>query len=455
MKLHQDNRYLAKLTALFFLIPILAFGQIVCPKANIAGFEREHEIGNIFVESNTTDISKSKIYITLQNEEVFIQSNYIPSAEFEYGIKMATPLVPEYKTLEDYFTNIYFFGQKYMPDNSEVAALKATLSRDAEIIVDPSVLSHKDFKKYNFADYKKLKVSSGDNVAWNVRTITNDDQKTYLLKYSDAISIRLENQDIDKVLSRLPSAGFNSSKARLFSFSENTATKKFIEKELSDINVPVAYNIDALKKAIIANKDNDIFLLGHIEGENFVTLNPSGKVMFEVPISELMQLQQDHNIFMMFLGCNSADIAGAGALKKFNSLDALKRLKMALKNDKMEGFLNDLSEGTLDLVIDDKFLVNESQLAEGVAGQEHYQIQIYKASGTTDIKGKPLGTLVVLDKAQNYAPVAVTPADSTDTENIEVIGDTTEVIEDPSSSYGWYMFGGIAVVAALIFLNKK
>ena len=138
----------------------------------------------------------------------------------------------------------------------------------------------------------------------------------------------------------LQKSNLKKENVRVISLVADGATTRAIEdSSLKNIRlgktgqVPDEADIDGL---IGAHKGKDIIVLGHVEGQNFVTRNSKNEVVSIVSIEKLRASASKHDVLLIEIGCNTAGSAaglqapGVAIATRFNTVDATQRLAKAL-----------------------------------------------------------------------------------------------------------------------------
>jgi hypothetical protein len=331
----------------------LSYSQdVVCRLPRINGFDREYSVGNSIVGETTSEMSETKIYMTVSDGSLYVHSNYVTPG-YDNPTKLATS--EEMGSIEDIAMNIFFDQQ---PSFSEFDRMKSLLKNRVEITLDPAVLKSGKYKTIDFSNAGTMNFICPDGkVRTGIKFRNAAGDIEYLIKYSDQISVRVNGQNLDFIFSQLKSQRINFNDVRIVNLVENSSTKNVLEGNFPGKTLAFDYSsTDNFKNLLLSNKGKRTVVIGHIEDGNFVTIDKSGNEIFRTSISEIEAFQKDNQLELILLGCNSAgEGAGSGALNKFNSIDALNRLKTTEKTKNIEEFLDSLSFRTLHFVVDETF----------------------------------------------------------------------------------------------------
>lgn len=399
MKFHF---FLKKLTLAFVIIftSLNALAQCyegVCRLAIARCFEHEAEIGHIICGNNTSNMFETKIYITSKDGYLYAQSNYIvPGYDFEYPSKLSSKNVMD---LEKIMMNIFYAER---PNEFEFEVAKSNMLNQVEFVVDPKIINDYKFSSTNFYSAQKLKFICPDDTYRDALILNKKKGDIeYLIRYNKNISTRIYDQNLSYIFSNIQNSTFKSENIKILSLLENAATKRMLSKDFSDKTVTFKLNINDFKKELISNKGKQIIILGHIENDNFITLDKGGKEIFKISLEEINKFKKENNLSILLLGCNSGVTSGTtGVLNKFVSTDVLKRLKIAITNNTIESFLNDLSDETLDFVLDQTFFTAENISKSGIEKNvERIDFDVFtkQTNDNKEIFGPPVGRVIFLD----------------------------------------------------------
>jgi hypothetical protein len=125
------------------------------------------------------------------------------------------------------------------------------------------------------------------------------------------------------------------------------------ESTLRDVTVDLGtLSTDSLRQLFRHNRGRVILLLGHVEGENFVAKDATGRTtLLDVPLAEVETMAEAHGCDVVFLGCNSARAeTPVGVSQAFNPVDAVGRLVKALGARNYEEFAHRLTGADMSLV---------------------------------------------------------------------------------------------------------
>lgn len=433
----------------------VCFGQLFCRREFIEGFKREHDIGVKLHGNNTSKIAESKLYLTVKDDLLYVQSNYLPDETSPYPVKLATP-VQEGLSVEDYLGNMYY-SEKTVPLTSKEANLFIHhLRNDIEITVDPSVFNSADFNDFDFSKFNKVKIACPDEVARSVIKFPHKNGTVeYLVKYSDNISVRLKDQNLNFIFTNLKAQRINQNELKIISLLENSTTKTYISSNFPGKAIPFNYSdIAGFKALLLENKANRTIILGHIEGGSFVTLDKGGKELFKISIEEIQAFQKENKLSLIILGCNSAESGVPGAANKFNSIDALKRLKTTEKVENAESFLDSLAFRTIHFVLDATFFRTEESLTTASVNfyPERIDFDVYARTETTikSVKGRPLGKIIFLGiddfNLTGNEEVSPAPALQTSSTADQEAGDDDNNNDDGEDNTILYIIFGIGII---------
>lgn len=406
--------------SLFFLfVSQFSYSQPVCGKYQIHGFENEKIVADSYNGVLSTEkISESKLYISVKGDKIYVQSNFLPDESSEYPIKLATSPQKGFNSLDDYLFNIYIFGikEKEKISQFEFDKISNELQNNVEFTIDPSFFNSSEFNTLDLSSYNNIKIACPDKISRQSFKIKDENGKIeYLVKYDDTIFIRIKNQNLNFIFSSTKKQRIDPNKIKIVSLIENSSTKELLTKNFTDKTLPFDYkSIEGFKELLLKNKGNRTIILGHIEKGNFVTIE-SGKEIFKISIDLIETFAKENDLSLIILGCNSAQNgAGSGVLKKFNSIDVLNQLKNIVNVNNIETFLNNLSDGTFDFVLDESFFSKEKDIlqTEKINLPERIEFNVYVKNKPNSkfVKTPAIGKIIFIES--NIASQYATETDS-------------------------------------------
>jgi len=155
----------------------------------------------------------------------------------------------------------------------------------------------------------------------------------------------------------------------------------------------IEFNAASLRqlKMRLEGSRKSLFVIGHIEGVDFVTRNAKNEEVFRIGIADLKALGDALGINVFPLGCNSAKV-GSGVANVFNTVDAVQRLHNAVADEgTVAGLLKGLSGDELIIVVN-----------EGTLGDLGYlQARLYHRSAAALAAGALVGGGMFVYSATN------------------------------------------------------
>lgn len=442
----------------------VAFSQgVVCRKERIAGFYNEYNIGHAICGETTNSMADAKMYLTVSGDNIYVHSNYkVPG--YENPTKLATSDI--LNSFEDLAANIFF---DTYPSTSSMAEMKSMLKSNIEIILDPLLINDSKYGSLNFSNIKKLKVYCPDNEVRDAIKIQQKDGAIEIgVRYNNQFSTRIKAQNLNFIFSELRNQKIDFKKLKIVNLVDNSSTKKILSENF--LNKILSFDFsstETFKRTLLKNKGNRTVIIGHIEKGDFVTINSEGKEVFRISLDEIEAFQKENKLELILLGCNSAsEGAGSGVIGKFNSVDALKRLKAAEETNNIEEFLDQLSSNTLHFVIDESFFKTEQDVSAYIhlTMPEKIEVSVFDnippGSKTINYVRKK-GTMIILGLGS--ADILSNTFSSGDSTNVEIQQDSVGYInEDNTKSanggnnpvlWAFLIIGGIVIAA--YFINKS
>ena len=180
----------------------------------------------------------------------------------------------------------------------------------------------------------------------------------YVAEYHPSLFVKVTSSAApSQLFTKLEQRPFKSREIRLVSLLPDSATEAAIKSSgVAKIREAIeSPSKDTLQDLFRRNAGRVVVVLGHVEGENFVATDATGKnTLFSLALTEVEQMASSAGCDAVMLGCSSA-LAGTpvGVNKPFNPVDAVGRLDKALKAESYLDFVRTLSDDDMGLVFTD------------------------------------------------------------------------------------------------------
>jgi len=201
----------------------------------------------------------------------------------------------------------------------------------------------------------------------------DSENKSYLHKISEDLKRRKFQKDEFEIISLIRDS-------RTTDYLKSNFPNNHLSFDFSSMN----NFIKELKK----HNKKTIFVIGHIEGDIFVTHLRNG-LKFEISIDELQKLSRELDINVFPLGCKSAK-SGSGIVNDFNSIEALKRLRKALDNNSTTmSILENLAGTDFKIMIDKAVLKDKGYLEAKILRKN-------KVKGAIVVSSIGVGSIIII-----------------------------------------------------------
>ena len=275
------------------------------------------------------------------------QKHGIRNSGEDYGVfdeKMEHWVMEQQKILESELEQIGFFGDFD-------AAVKSYQRFKGVRQTGNFSISLKQSLKF---DIEKGTYVSKRGDVYNTKTIKtpNGQERVFILKPNLYVKFTNKNS-IDLIKTKLNSRKYLQEEIEVISLVKDDATNGVLKQNFP--NNHLVFNVPSMRgliQKLKANKNKSVVVVGHIEGNEFVTPLANGNE-FRVSLEELKRLGDELEVNIFPMGCNSG-FQGTGLVTKFNSVDALNRLKPAVENNTtVMGMLEDLAGNDFKVIIDE------------------------------------------------------------------------------------------------------
>ncbi len=182
------------LLVLVVLQPYLTFSQTLwCPKSGISGYEIEAHKAKTILTSNTSDLQKMEAYVTVKEDNLYIQSNYAPEGA-EYPFKISTN--QEVYDMKDLL--------KYLIDPENVQQPNSIFDQayrnDIVLNVEASVLSHPRYKNLEWDGANNVRIVDGADI-FETEVLPNTKQR--VAKVNDHVYVDLNSDDACEMVGKI------------------------------------------------------------------------------------------------------------------------------------------------------------------------------------------------------------------------------------------------------------
>jgi hypothetical protein len=377
-----------------------AHDSVVCRLPAILGFDAVGETAKEYVGHETTSVpDDTKVYVTVENGKLYLHSNFLTPG-YDNASKLATSRTDF--DLQNLTFNL--IGKEEESHVSEEAFLSAFPKMrfivDGKLFIDPT------FADLDFNNAAHVSVIGKDGVVReSVKIALPTDKFRRLVRYEPNLYARVEDSSATATFKKLQEAKFDAETIKLLSLVINTDTEAAVAALPASRVVNAGdYSLAAVKNALQHEAGQNVFFLGHVEGDAFVTRDSSGTEVSRIRMSDLDEISRTTHVKLFPLGCNSASVHATGVAASFNTVDAVKRFSAALSSSNWTDFYTKLSSPDLMLVLDSSVLTSD--------GSTKITFEVHPQKWTSQ---KPFGTIThYLSAPISTPPSVVTTSDSSD-----------------------------------------
>jgi hypothetical protein len=349
----------------FLLLPAYALAHdLVCREQAIAGKEANlHRAKDIIGQYTTSDKNEIKVYVERDKDGYYYHSNYCSgSCSDVYPTKIMTskPI-----SINEALENIIYRSSDNTWESDSDDVLMHT-----QVFLDKSIFDSSGKPLIDMTGAEHIDVVSGSDkvtLAGSVTRLDTDNPPPLLLKNIAGCCLDgFPPFAAARILSDLNRAAIEDNNVKIASLVRDSATAQVIGKNkmLSALSIPQSKlsNEDTLRSEIVNARGGTLIVLGHVEGNSFVTRDAGRNVLMRASFDSLHQLAAENDVNLIHLGCNTAeqissDTLGVGVAAKFNTVEIATRLGYALKNSKtFADLLTNLSSDGLKIVVSEHFI---------------------------------------------------------------------------------------------------
>ena len=345
--------------SLFAAFCYLNAQNVVCRKEYIGGTEELYDKAKIYLSANTSEISKTEVYVTFEDGCLYMHSNFVNHGA-SYPTKMYLKLSKVDKTpIDELVLNMFYPSELIDAARADGIDLadNIEIQNNVKYILDYRFIE-KVKDNLNTVIGEKANLMYVDNQGGKhkmlyCKSLKGKDELNYAIEYRENIYSYIENENIESILNDMDKKLFNESDCKLLFWGNNTETMNKINSDFSDIIIKTDnFSIGAIDLLLSKYKGKTLMFLGHIEEDEFV---------FEKNRLKLVDIEnccEKYGISFYPIGCKSSLISGEGPMDDFNSIYALNLLKEALKSNNWGEFLSKFASHKFKLMIDDESFKN-------------------------------------------------------------------------------------------------
>jgi len=393
------SRRIARLLRFALVLAVASLGNqaqtLFCRRSGIEGQSGPAAKAKQYLPGNTNNFSKMGIYVSLaeaempsvsdpnglspgaglpegfnslplnggryrsrdifDNAQLYVHSNYV-SHGAEYPTKMLTPERIEYAaTLVPNLMGDDDFKAAGVPlDDPE------RLHLPVKLFIDQAVLLNRKYGRMNFTGFDQLFVVGRDGQAREAAMLESDTGQI-AIRYHNSLFAKPDVDDAARLFGHLRDEPLNRDKVRLMVLVTNTDTQNAAAAIPGSHLVTFDFRSGDDWKSKFAQHPNTTFVVvGHVENGAFVALDPEQNELLRVELRDLESAAKINGIDLIALGCNTAGLTSSstGVDSKFNTVDAVKRVGLALKAKNKLDFLDALAPTTdnIKIVLDQEAL---------------------------------------------------------------------------------------------------
>jgi hypothetical protein len=385
--------------------PLTKHPEVVCRAKGISGFDRVHNQALRYVGPTTTDPSETKIFISVENERLYLHSNFLTPG-FDNPTKIATN-----NNRRDLPTLAYNIIGGESDSGVSPDAFRRVFPQ-MHFYVDEKLFSDLTFGQLAFDDSAHVQIIGSDGEArlTSVLTLSNG-TKERIVKYGDNIFGHVGDEDGLGAYKHLRSNPFRQDDIRLLSLVLNTSTSNAIHAQIPEKNQIQAKDLtpEAIISLLKEQQNRRVFILGHIEDGAFVTVDAAGRELLRMPISRLQEAAAANALQMFILGCHSASVSKAGINAAFNTVDVVERFAKALSSAQTVAEFYELIAGP-DLTI----VIDKSVTTKNGTENEMTMTVRRKATRVGGRRSRTVGTLMHTVTSATAAPIPTPSPIATD-----------------------------------------
>lgn len=372
-KFRQNVMHTVILGLALFSVQDASARSVVCRESGVAGFDASASRAHHFVpHSYVRDMSKAKVYVEVVGDEIYYHSNYMSDGA-ENPTKVVMALTQNGANDPGY---IYVNIVHIEPPSGDVWESTIEVARnDVEFVLDKSVFDKNGIPLIDLTGFKKISIANGSTgkiLSRNIELLTTQKPPPSAISKIAGCCLYGRPPHLSAWLSQtLRARKFDPSEAKIASLVIDNATESAFAQ--SSVANKARYSQDAkaikstedIKRMFEDSRGKTLFLLGHVEGTDYVIRSPSNQVQFRMSVVEIRALARTYDILLVDIGCKTTEAVaeesmGFGVMTKYNTVEAVRSIDRALKSAKnLEEVLTSVSSPDLRIVIDQTLVRNK------------------------------------------------------------------------------------------------
>lgn len=315
--------------------------------------------------ANTSDPSKTAIYIERTARGFYFQSNFIAPG-FESPTKIANQNISDVKRA----TLNMLLGREPNGLEQQVADI---YRKNVQILLDRSAFSEGGYPDVDLDDAENVAVVDGatGEILTNASVERLDRTSPPPILLSKVHGCCLYGipphlaPTYQKALEQRP---FDKGNVRFLSLVRDSGTEMAIRRssELNSMRLGESgrdiESLAQIERAFQTARGKTVIMLSHVEKADFVVRDPAQNVVLSISIDSVRRVAKQYQIELVDLGCQTAqqieaDSLRLGVMTKFNTVTAVKSLEGAIsRSQNYSEFFDNLTSEKLKIVVDAGFM---------------------------------------------------------------------------------------------------
>ncbi len=346
-------------------IPLFAVAKdLVCREAGIAGMSDRISAVKAWLGGETTKLSELKLFISRDEDALYIQSNFKSEDPDTPGVFSEHPTKLRIESeidLETAVQNIIYWG-RLPTDASEVAR---GVLQSAEVYIDRNALGADGRPPVDLSGARNLRIATDAQSISTGRLQTLNLNKPPPALMEQLAGCCLHGRPAGfgtQIRARLQAHAISTSNSGLLLMAPDSGTRLLIEQSAVLRGMAARGRSEGswsqrLDQALAANRGGNLMLLTHVENGSVVVREANGGEAFRISLQELQAKAVQQEVNLVLFGCETAAYAHdagvpMGVIGRYNTADAARRIESALEHSQnAEQFLSSVAGEQLQIVV--------------------------------------------------------------------------------------------------------
>lgn len=360
--------------ASLLLLASIANAADVCGAYEFEGMHSNKLRAESVLPPDTTSFKdKAKLYVEYDKGVLYYHSNFLVEGnKYPTKVKGDSKERPEFADPAYAFANVVLAFRETPPPSKEIKKVEQEFKKNVELLIDTTIFDEAGVPRIDLTGVRNYRVVDAAKIhgvlpeSTEIIT-TSKPPPSIISKIKGCCLYGRPPHLVGGLSEKLSNKKFNSNDVKVASLFIDSGTEKEIMKTSKVRSARLKGDSKSLRseedlrKLFKEANGSTLILLGHVEGENYVIRTSKNVEQLKVSISKVREIARENDVVLIDIGCETTKSIkeqqiGFGVMTKYNSVDAVKSLGIALTKSKTYlDFLENLSSKNLKIVLEPSF----------------------------------------------------------------------------------------------------